>query len=222
MIGIGMQGHPNGGVGSAWGAGGQLAQYAGQPGDGESTASPTTEGGKGAKFGRRATDQRPATMPNGKQPTYRPYDLTDWRKMPEDVKAAKVSQNRAADDSDYTRGRRDMRKKALEYAQNNNQVNMVVLAAAEDNIVKKPVGPSADKHTVEKQALRTKAQEYAKAVPKPKVKKAEPAPEESTGAAKDGDVEVPPANNELLLELEARHKKDQEMIESIKRQLKMS
>jgi hypothetical protein len=167
----------------------------------------------------------PAPLKSGEAPKYTPYDIDDFRRINKPVKMGGLGPN----DSDEVRAARQLRERALEYAENNNRVNLVVLAAAEENVAKKPTGRQPSKEMQEVIDRRARAKEFAKNVPKPAVKRSSSEPpggedscdsgERRQSAGGYGDGEIPKASNEKLLELEARHQRDQEMIAAMKRQL---
>ena len=196
----------------------------------------SSSGGKPPpKFGRRAASnppvepERPASMPDH-EPKYTPYTVDDWRKLKEKpIKRGGLGPS----DTDESRFYRIMRNRAKEYADTFNRVNMAVIAA-EGTVNPVPITKPVPKETVELQERRHKALEFAKHVPKPKVKEDKPLDDTHNvlhgsgdrlpprrGGSDGTDEDAPEATAEKLAELEARHAKDQEMIESIKRQLKM-
>jgi hypothetical protein len=171
----------------------------------------------------------PAPLKTGEAPKYVPYSVEDFKKINKPVRLGGLGPN----DSDEIREARERRKQAIEYANNNNRVNLVVLAAAEDTVAKKPTGKQPSKEMQEVIERRERAKEFAKNVPRPKPRKEVheatldddvPGQDGKTGAAgrENGygvEGDVPAASNEKLMELEERHRRDQEMIAAMKRQL---
>jgi hypothetical protein len=168
-----------------------------------------------------------------KKREYKPYSLEDFKRVNQPVRGGGLGPN----DSDETRKAREMKSKAKEYATGNNRVNMVVLSA-EGDLPKKPIGRQLSDNASAAKVRMERAREFSKLVPKPKQKAQDQivslddgmdSPRSARGGgggaaygAGGGDeVEVPEASNELLLELEERHKRDQDMIASVKRQLKL-
>merc|ERR1719502_2520488 len=171
---------------------------------------------------RRAKDIPPAPLKTGEAPKYTPYSVDDSRRINKPVRMGGLGPN----DSDEVRAARERREKAMDYANNNNRVNLVVLAAADDTVAKKPLGRQPSKELQEAMERRQKMKEFAKNVPKPTVKKDSPGESLDEFAARergrrddDSLADAPTASNEKLMELEARHQKDQEMIAAMKRQL---
>lgn len=198
--------------------------------------------------GRRAHSQkRPGTMPNtghgggvspDEPPKYVPYTVEDYKKINVPVRLGGLGPN----DSDEVRLQRELKKRAKEYGKEMERVNLLVLQAAEHAIVRRPLGPQPTREAQLAKERREKSLEFAKHVPRPKVPDKT---QESTLAdvmgRPSGDADDPllhgdahgdqPAGADgtssstdaqrALAELEARHKKDQEMMEALKRQLKL-
>jgi hypothetical protein len=137
-------------------------------------------------------------------------------------------------DNEEVRAEREKRQKMLEYAANAHKINKALDAPQDSDEEEEPrpiVQPVAQE-VLEAQQRREKALQFAKNVPKPKVKPKEE--EKVTSAptanaqnldelAKAGDLNFAKRDKEkVLMDLEAKHKRDQQMIENIKKQLKLA
>ena len=174
-------------------------------------------------------DERPNTDPQ--KPSFKPYTLDDYRKMKEETSKMVLRRGLGPVENEEVRAEREKRHKMLEYAANANKINKVLEGDAECEHEKKPIVQPVAQDVLERQQRREKALEFAKHVPKPKVRakdEVSPAPGHQIGenldelAAASDQNAAKREKEKALLDLEAKHKRDQLMIENIKKQLKLA
>jgi hypothetical protein len=188
---------------------------------------------------RRAASNpgRPGTEPQD-PPKYKVKTLEEWRSVKSQPEVHRGGLGPS--DTDEQRFYRLMRKRAAEYANESNRINMALLTVEPKNPL--PEEKPLTKEQIELNERRKRALEFARQVPKPKVRTDMESnnnthnvvdssglgslPPRRSGAGQENDIDdnqsVPPdPSPEMLAELEAKHHRDQEMIDMLKKQLKL-
>lgn len=188
-------------------------------------------------------EQRPNTDPTvstKREISYKPYSVEDYRKMKEEVSKIKAGGLGPAD-TDEQRAAAAKLQRQREYAENIKKINRAILAPVTEAELEalgeeaptssprqaRPIVQPPPAEVVEKQQRREKAIEYSKGVPKPKPKPVKADEEihdahdgEST-LEMDADGQTKREKEQKLMDLEAKHARDQLMVENIKKQLKI-
>ncbi len=193
------------------------------------STDPSGKNKRGPTTNEEREDDRPATDPE--KPHYKPYTIEDYRKMKEETSKMVLRRGLGPVDNDEVRAEREKRQKMLEYAANANKINKVLDADSDEEQQPKPIVQPVPQDVLERQQRREKALQFAKNVPKPKTKPKEevsPAPGQPRGGesldelAKGDHCDARRDKEKALLDLESKHKRDQLMIENIKKQLKLA
>lgn len=200
----------------------------------------------GGRAGGRVADELKLPPITRKPITYEPYTLEDYRSKREEWAKQKAG-GLGPSDTDDQRAAAAKLQRLREYAENVKKINRLLApqhsSDSGDDVSPSPmrvgaaqqpqrfVGPSQPTPTevVEKLQRRERALEYAKLVPKPKLRITSEA-----AVAGDAVVSRPPPDDELcgigsaeaareslLSDLEAKHEQDQRMVEGIRKQLRI-
>jgi hypothetical protein len=189
-----------------------------------------------------STDESPAR----RDVHYKPYSVNDYRRMKEEL-AKKQSRGLGPSDTDEQRAAAARAQRQKEYGENIKRVNRLIMGAQPTHSpgegesgdaggvsprpTRAPIVQPTPQEVIEKQQRRERANEYAKRVPKPKVRPSDAKPE----VGHDGcpvnnaadelwglDADVKKQEKERnIADLEARHAQDQQMVANMKKQLRI-
>lgn len=170
----------------------------------------------------------PPPLPDRAAVEYRPYSIDDYRRLRErDVAAVnKPRGGLGPNDSDDVRKMRELRSRGKEYGACNNKVNLTVLPFQK---TKEPPTPSVATEVVEARERREKAKEFARHVPRPKVRdvsallngSGSSGPPSPSSFLSPSRSTAQMLSRDRLAELEAQHERDVAMVEALKKQLKL-
>lgn len=178
---------------------------------------------------------------------YKPYTLEDFRKLREqDVATINKPRGRGLgpNDSDEVRKARELRNRGKEYGESNNKINITVLPFQQR--VKDAPAPTVTVDVAEAKERREKAREFARHVPKPKLRDVSNLlnnnnSNNNNNSGNNSNFGGGQCNNnsptsthgmspkqlqnlarrDKLMELEAQHERDMQLVAALKSQLKL-